>query len=68
MSCCHSQDLRKVNFQGDGLRAGTLWDPGDLAKPPILIDSAAGYSHPGGVHLGKIAEEAKLSEYKKLKV
>jgi dihydroxy-acid dehydratase len=63
MSCCHSQELRKVNFQGDGLRAGTLWDRGDLAKPQILIDSAAGDSHPGSVHLGKVAEEAKLSVY-----
>ena len=65
MSCCHSQKLRKVNFQGDGLRAGTLWDQGDLAKPQILIDSAAGDSHPGSVHLGKAAEEVKLSVYEK---
>jgi dihydroxy-acid dehydratase len=65
MSCCHSQTLRKVNFQGDGLRAGTLWDQGDLAKPQILIDSAAGDSHPGSVHLGKAAEEVKLSVYEK---
>ncbi len=65
MSCRHSQKLRKVNFQGDGLRVGTLWDQGDLGKPQVLIDSAAGDSHPGSVHLGKVAEEAKLSVYEK---
>ncbi|MDR7866993.1 MAG: dihydroxy-acid dehydratase [Sporomusaceae bacterium] len=58
---CRSQYLRKVNYQGDGLRAGTCWDEGDLAKPQILIDTAHGDSHPGSVHLGRLAEEAKLS-------
>jgi dihydroxy-acid dehydratase len=58
---CRSQCLRTVNYQGDGLRAGTHWDEGDLAKPQILIDTAQGDSHPGSVHLGRLAEEAKLS-------
>lgn len=58
---CRSQFLRTVNYQGDGLRAGTYWDEGDLAKPQILIDTAQGDSHPGSVHLGRLAEEAKLS-------
>lgn len=62
MSCsCRSQHLRKVNYQGDGLRAGTYWDENDLAKPQILIDTAQGDSHPGSVHLGRLAEEAKLA-------
>ncbi len=58
---CRSQCLRKVNYQGDGLRAGTNWDEGDLGKLQILIDTAHGDSHPGSVHLGRLAEEAKLS-------
>jgi dihydroxy-acid dehydratase len=58
---CRSQYLRKVNFQGDGLRAGTCWDEEDLAKPQILIDTAHGDSHPGSVHLGRLAEEARLA-------
>lgn len=58
---CRSQCLRTVNYQGDGLRAGTHWDESDLAKPQILIDTAHGDSHPGSVHLGRLAEEAKLS-------
>ena len=62
MSCsCRSQLLRKVNYQGDGLRAGTFWDEKDLAKPQILIDTAQGDSHPGSVHLGQLAAEAKLA-------
>jgi dihydroxy-acid dehydratase len=58
---CRSQYLRTVNYQGDGLRAGTCWDEGDLGKLQILIDTAHGDSHPGSVHLGRLAEEAKLS-------
>ena len=64
MGCgCKSQNLRKVNFQGDGLRAGMQWDQGDFGKLQILIDTAHGDSHPGSTHLGKLAEEAKLSVY-----
>lgn len=61
MECCNSQNLRKVNYQGDGLRAGMFWDESDLGKPQILIDTVAGDSHPGSVHLAKLADEAKLS-------
>lgn len=61
MECCRSQRLRKVNYQGDGLRAGTYWDENDLGKPQILVDTVAGDSHPGSVHLAKLAEEAKLA-------
>jgi dihydroxy-acid dehydratase len=38
-----------------------FWDEQDLDKPQILIDTVAGDSHPGSVHLAKLAEEAKLS-------
>ncbi|SHI54721.1 dihydroxy-acid dehydratase [Desulfofundulus thermosubterraneus] len=58
-----SQMLRQVNFQGDGLRMGTLWDEKDLAKPQILIDSAFGDSHPGSKHLDKLVEAARISVY-----
>lgn len=58
-----SQMLRQVNFQGDGLRMGTLWNEKDLSKPQILIDSAFGDSHPGSKHLDKLVEAAKISVY-----
>jgi len=63
MSCCRSQSLRKVNYQGDGLRAGMQWDAPDLGKLQILIDTVHGDSHPGSVHLGTLAEEAKIGVY-----
>ena len=34
-----SQDMRRVNTQGDALRMGTGWTPNDLSKPQVLVDS-----------------------------
>lgn len=54
-----SQEMRRVNAQGDALRLGTGWSPADLAKPQILIDSVFGDSHPGSYHLDKLSSSAK---------
>lgn len=35
----------------DSLRIGCGWEPEDLAKPWLLIESSSGESHPGSVHL-----------------
>ncbi|MHB0866674.1 MAG: dihydroxy-acid dehydratase [Thermoleophilia bacterium] len=35
----------------DPLRIGCGWEPEDLAKPWLLIESSSGESHPGSVHL-----------------
>ncbi|SDE47031.1 dihydroxy-acid dehydratase [Sporomusa acidovorans] len=61
--CSRSQSLRKVNYQGDGLRVGTQWDEPDLDKLQILIDTVHGDSHPGSSHLGTLADEAKIGVY-----
>jgi dihydroxy-acid dehydratase len=53
----HSQQLRRVNFQGDALRMGMDWTEEDLAKPQILIDSAYGMGHPGTFHFRPLIEE-----------
>jgi dihydroxy-acid dehydratase len=62
-NCSRSQNLRKVNYQGDGLRVGTQWDDADLGKLQILIDTVHGDSHPGSSHLGGLADEAKIGVY-----
>jgi dihydroxy-acid dehydratase len=53
----HSQQLRRVNFQGDALRMGMDWTEEDLAKPQILVDSAYGMGHPGTFHFRPLIEE-----------
>lgn len=67
-----SQQLRRVNFQGDGLRLGMDWTREDLTKPQILVDSVYGSSHPGSFHLdmvgravskGIIAHGGKPAQY-----
>ncbi|UJR85521.1 dihydroxy-acid dehydratase [Sandaracinus amylolyticus] len=52
-----SQQLRRVNFQGDSLRMGMNWTEEDLAKPQILVDSAYGMGHPGTFHFRPLIEE-----------
>ena len=54
-----SQKMRKLSPEMDPLRLGSGWMPEDLAKPQILIDSTAGDSHPGSVHLWNLAEEVR---------
>ena len=54
-----SQELRKLSPELDPLRLGSGWKPEDLAKPQIIIESTAGDSHPGSVHLGQLVEEVR---------
>jgi dihydroxy-acid dehydratase len=52
-----SQQLRRVNHQGDALRLGMNWTEEDLAKPQILVESAYGMGHPGTFHFRPLIEE-----------
>jgi dihydroxy-acid dehydratase len=52
-----SQQLRRVNFQGDALRMGMNWTEEDLGKPQVLVDSAHGMGHPGTFHFRPLIEE-----------
>jgi dihydroxy-acid dehydratase len=52
-----SQQLRRVNHQGDALRLGMNWTEEDLGKPQILVESAYGMGHPGTFHFRPLIEE-----------
>jgi dihydroxy-acid dehydratase len=52
-----SQQLRRVNFQGDALRLGMNWTEDDLRKPQVLVESAYGMGHPGTFHFRGLIEE-----------
>jgi len=54
-----SQKMRALAPEMDPLRLGTGWQPEDLAKPQILIESTFGDSHPGSGHLDKLVEAAR---------
>lgn len=58
-----SQQLRKVNRQGDSLRIGSGWSERDLSKPQIMIESVYGDSHPGSTHLNMLVEEVRLGVF-----
>ncbi|MFA6001712.1 MAG: dihydroxy-acid dehydratase [Thermoleophilia bacterium] len=51
----HSQ-LMRWGPEVDPLRIGCGWEPDDLAKPWLLVESSGGDSHPGSVHLPALAE------------
>lgn len=54
-----SQKIRRLAPEMDPLRIGTGWKPEDLEKPQILIESTYGDSHPGSVHLNRLAEAVR---------
>ena len=54
-----SQKMRKLAPELDPLRLGTGWTVEDLAKPQIIIESTFGDSHPGSVHLDRLAEAVR---------
>ena len=54
-----SQRTRSVGPEVDALWIGVGNREEDLAKPHILIDSTAGDSHPGSVHLHSVSDAAK---------
>lgn len=55
--------LREQWAQLDALRVGTEWSFEDLDKPQVLIDDCEGDSHPGSVHLGALAEAARIGVF-----
>ena len=54
-----SQRMRELSPEMDPLRIGTGWQPEDLAKPQVIIESTQGDSHPGSGHLGKLVEAVR---------
>lgn len=54
-----SQEMRKLAPELDPLRIGTGWQPEDLSKPQVIIESTYGDSHPGSGHLNLLVEEVK---------
>ena len=55
----HSQKVRALAPEMDSLKMGMGWHEADLEKPQILIESTAGDSHPGSVHLLALSEAAR---------
>ncbi len=55
----HSQDMREIATEADPLRLGCGWTRRDLGKPWIVIESSAGDSHPGSVHLDELAQAVR---------
>ncbi len=51
----HSQRMR-WGPEIDSLRIGVGWEPAELDRPWLLVESSAGDSHPGSVHLASVAE------------
>jgi len=51
----HSQEMRKIGAEVDPLRLGCGWSRDDLGKPLVVIESSAGDSHPGSVHLDSVS-------------
>jgi len=47
----------------DVLRLGMNWTFKDLEKPQILVEAAAGESHPGSYHLAALSEEACIGVF-----
>src|SRR5665811_1651947 len=54
----HSQEMR-WGPEVDPLRIGCGWEPDDLGKPWLLIESSGGDSHPGSVHLPGLVDEVQ---------
>ena len=54
-----SQKTRENAPEMDSLRMGMGWTADDLEKPQVLVESAAGDSHPGSVHLLALSEKAR---------
>jgi len=49
--------------QFDALQLGSGWNEEDITKPQILIEDVFGDSHPGSVHLNRLAEQAKFGVF-----
>lgn len=55
----HSQQMRKIAPEVDPLRLGCGWSQPDLGKPLVVIESSAGDSHPGSVHLDQLCSAVR---------
>ena len=51
-------DIKQAAPEIDALRQGMDWDTQDLDRMQILIDTTHGDSHPGSIHLNRLAEQA----------
>ncbi len=58
-----SKRIREDWIQVDALCCGMDWDEADLKKPQILIEDVFGSSHPGSVHLDRLAQEASIGVF-----
>lgn len=54
-----SRTQRKMAPEADALRLGCGWRKQDLEKPWVMVESTAGDSHPGSVHLGQLSKAAE---------
>ena len=53
-----SQKTRAIAPEMDPLRLGMGWQPEDLGKAQVLVESTYGQSHPGSAHLLELAQLA----------
>ena len=53
-----TDSIKQIAPEIDALRQGMGWDTEDIGRKQILIDSTYGDSHPGSVHLDRLAEAA----------
>jgi len=60
-----SSKVRKDWIQMDALCCGMDWDEEDLKKPQILVEDVFGSSHPGSVHLDRLAAEVSIGVFQK---
>jgi dihydroxy-acid dehydratase len=60
-----SRKIRKDWIQVDALCCGTGWDEEDLDKPQILVEDVFGSSHPGSIHLDRLAEEVSIGVFQR---
>ena len=51
-------EITKIAPEIDALRQGMDWDKEDIGRKQILIDTVFGDSHPGSVHLDRLARMA----------
>jgi len=58
-----SKKVREDWIQIDALSCGTGWDERDLRNPQILVEDVYGSSHPGSIHLNRLAEEASIGVF-----
>jgi dihydroxy-acid dehydratase len=58
-----SRKIRKDWIQVDALCCGAGWDEEDLKKPQILVEDVFGSSHPGSIHLDRLAEEVSIGVF-----